>query len=79
MESMDFSSDDDLDLSASPRRPAITRPLPLSAERSSQQEPRQRQFSGMSWMDNNNGTISRKFVSYKVMERNFLRQRDIMP
>ena len=27
----------------------------------------------------NNGTISRKFVSYKVMERNFLRQRDIMP
>jgi len=27
----------------------------------------------------NNGTISRKFVSYKVMEKNFLRQRDIMP
>ena len=26
-----------------------------------------------------NGTILRKFVSYKVMERNFLRQGDIMP
>ena len=31
--------------------------LPLSAERSSQQEPRQQQFSGMSWIDNNDGTI----------------------
>jgi ABC-type branched-subunit amino acid transport system substrate-binding protein len=26
-----------------------------------------------------NGTIYRKFVSYKVMERNFVKQRDIMP
>jgi len=28
---------------------------------------------------NQDGTILRKFVSYKVMERNFLRQNDIMP
>jgi hypothetical protein len=26
-----------------------------------------------------NGNIDRKFVTYKVMERNFVKQREIMP
>ena len=60
---MDFLSDDDIlnrdssddELSLTPARRGIVRPLPPSAERMNRQQ--LNRFQGMSWYDNHDGTI----------------------